>query len=172
MVFNSVPFFDSDRKTMNLIFRMLRVLIASFFKPKLTADTLHSSLSMRVLPNDLDLNMHMNNGRYLTICDLSRVDIFIRSGLAKTMLKQKWQPVIAEHTMTYKRPLNLFQKYQVSAEVTHWDEKYFYLTHTFESQGRIVAQGTSKGCVISKKGVISPVLAVSTASSRLKFNKL
>lgn len=154
---------------MNLIFRLLGVLIGSFFKPKMPTDKLYSSLSMRVLPNDLDLNMHMNNGRYLTICDLSRVDIFIRSGLAKTMLKQKWQPVIAEHTMTYKKPLNLLQKYQVSAEVTHWDEKYFYLTHTFESQGRIVAQGTSKGCVVSKKGVISPALAVSNVSSRLKL---
>lgn len=152
---------------MNLIFRLLKVLISSFFKPKLTVDELTSTLTMRVLPNDLDLNMHMNNGRYLTICDLSRVDIFIRSGLAKTMLKQKWQPVIAEHTMTYKKPLNLFQTYQVSAQVTHWDEKYFYLTHTFEREGRVIATGTSKGCVISKKGVISPALAVSTTSSRL-----
>ncbi|MDC0434241.1 thioesterase family protein [bacterium] len=34
-----------------------------------------------VLPNDLDLTMHMNNGRYLTICDFNRVDLFVRSGL-------------------------------------------------------------------------------------------
>ncbi len=156
---------------MNLIFRMLRVLISSFFKEKLPVEALQSSLTMHVLPNDLDLNMHMNNGRYLTICDLSRVDIFIRSGLAKTMLKQKWQPVIAEHTMTYKKPLNLFQKYQVSAEVTHWDEKFFYLTHTFESKGRVVAQGTSKGCVISNKGVISPTLAIASTTSRLKITE-
>lgn len=154
---------------MNLIFRMLRVLLGSFFKSKLTPDNLSSQLSMRVLPNDLDLNMHMNNGRYLTICDLSRVDIFVRSGLAKAMLKQKWQPVIAEHTMTYKKPLNLFQRYCVKAEVTHWDEKYFYLVHTFERKGRIIAQGTSKGCVVSKKGVISPERAVATVSSRLKI---
>ncbi|GAC28971.1 acyl-CoA thioesterase [Brumicola pallidula] len=52
------------------------------------------------MPNDLDVNMHVNNGRYLTLCDLTRVDFFVRSGIAGLMLKHKWSPIIAEHTMT------------------------------------------------------------------------
>ncbi len=75
--------------------------------------TSRNSLSLRVLPKDLDINLHMNNGRYLTLCDLTRVDMFMRSGLAKTMIKEKWRPIIAEHTMTYKKPLKLFQKYDL-----------------------------------------------------------
>jgi len=87
---------------------MLYILIASIGKPRLPVEKAKNSLFLRVLPNDLDINFHMNNGRYLTICDLTRVDMFIRTGLLKTMLKQKWRPVISEHTMTYRKALKPF----------------------------------------------------------------
>ncbi|RJF99967.1 thioesterase [Noviherbaspirillum saxi] len=121
------------------------------------ANALISRLRLRTLPNDLDINLHMNNGRYLTICDLNRVDLFIRSGLAKLMLKRRWMPVIAEHTMTYKKPLKLFDAFEVSLTVTHWDEKFFYMTHTFMASDRVVAIGTSKGVILSRQGVVDPL---------------
>jgi acyl-CoA thioesterase FadM len=146
---------------MNLIFRMLYVLILSLFRERIDAGNFVSQLSLRVLPNDLDINFHMNNGRYLTICDLNRVDLFARSGLLKAMFKRKWIPVIAEHTMTYKKPLGMFEHFDVKLEVTHWDEKYFYMKHTFSNSERIVAEGTSKGCVYARGlGVISPADAI------------
>jgi acyl-CoA thioesterase FadM len=146
---------------MNLIFRMMYVFILSLFRERLTPENLISTLSLRVLPNDLDINFHMNNGRYLTICDLNRVDLFIRSGLMKAMFKHNWIPVIAEHTMAYKKPLGLLQKFDVKLEVTHWDDKYFYMTHTFNQGERVVAFGTSKGCVYARnKGVVSPAEAM------------
>lgn len=137
---------------------MLMILISSYFKPLLPIKKTINSLSLRVLPNDIDINMHMNNGRYLTICDLTRVDMFIRTGLAKTMIKEKWLPIIAEHTMIYKKPLGLFNKYQVKMEITHWDEKYIYMLHTFTCNERVVAEGTSKGVIYNRleKRVVTP----------------
>lgn len=141
---------------MNLLFRMLWVIVRAFFMPRM-AGRFASTLTLRVLPNDIDINFHMNNGRYLTICDLNRVDIFARSGLLKEMFKRNWIPVIAEHTMTYKKPLNLFRRYEVQLEVLHWDEKYFYMTHTFICAGKVAAAGTSKGCVYARgQGVVAP----------------
>lgn len=146
---------------MNLIFRMIYIFTHSIFSERLDVGNLSNQLSLRVLPNDLDINLHMNNGRYLTICDLNRVDLFIRTGLLKAMFKRGWIPVIAEHTMTYKKPLNLFERFDVSMQVTHWDEKYFYMMHTFRKGDRIVAEGTSKGCVYARGlGVISPAEAL------------
>ncbi|MFC7514565.1 acyl-CoA thioesterase [Herbaspirillum sp. GCM10030257] len=142
---------------MNLLLRMLYVFILSFFRERLPADAMISRLRLRTLPNDLDVNLHMNNGRYLTICDLNRVDLFIRSGLARVMLRRKWMPIIAEHTMTYKKPLKLFERFEVSLAVTHWDEKYFYMTHTFMAGDRVVAIGTSKGVIKSRQGVVDPL---------------
>ena len=141
---------------MNLIFRMLWVIVRSLFMERMDKGNYKSSLALRVLPNDIDINLHMNNGRYLTICDLNRVDWFARSGLLKAMFKRGWIPVIAEHTMTYKKPLDIFQRYVVKLEVMSWDEKYFYMTHTFVSGDRVVAEGTSKGCVYERGvGVVS-----------------
>ena len=146
---------------MNLIFRMLWVIVRSYFLKRIEMDRVASTLSLHVLPNDIDINLHMNNGRYLTICDLNRVDVFARSGLLKAMFRRNWIPVIAEHTMTYKKPLNIFQRYEVSLEMVKWDEKYFYMTHTFTVADRVVAEGTSKGCVYARgKGVVSPADAI------------
>jgi len=146
---------------MNLIFRMLYVLILSTFREPLSVGNSVSKLNLRVLPNDLDINFHMNNGRYLTICDLNRVDLFIRAGLMKAMFKRKWIPVIAEHTMSYKKPLGIFDSFNVELAVNRWDEKYFYMTHTFIKDGRVVAEGTSKGCVYARgAGVVSPADAI------------
>lgn len=146
---------------MNLIFRMLYVLIRSLFCERIAADNLVSEFKLRVLPNDIDINFHMNNGRFLTICDLNRVDIFARSGLLKTMFKRNWIPVIAEHTMIYKKPLGIFECFIVKTEVTHWDEKYFYMKHIFRKGERIVAEGTSKACIYARGvGVVKPADAI------------
>jgi acyl-CoA thioesterase FadM len=135
---------------------MLYVLFLSLFRERIPMGLAESRLTLRALPNDLDLNMHMNNGRYLTICDLNRVDLFIRTGLAKAMIKHKWMPIVADHTMTYKRPLKLMERFDVSLSVTHWDEKFIYMTHTFTSGGKVVAEGTSKGVIRAREGVVKP----------------
>lgn len=150
---------------MNLIIRMLYVIIRSFFCERIEVGNFTSALSLRVLPNDIDINLHMNNGRYLTICDLNRVDVFARSGLLKAMFKRNWIPVIAEHTMTYKKPLGIFERYDVKLEVTHWDEKYFYMKHIFSKGERIMSEGTSKGCVYARGvGVVKPADALAAVA--------
>jgi len=156
---------------MSLIFRMIWLLISSVFKPRLPHIKPFNELNMMVLPNDLDLNMHMNNGRYLTICDLSRIDMFIRSGLGRAMLKHKWMPIITEHTMTYKKALKPFQKYKVTMAVTGWDERNFDMVHTFLVGDRVVAEGTSKGLLYSKRdGVIPPQQVMDAVSQDMERN--
>jgi len=142
-------------------------MFSSMFKPRLPVEKPNNSLVLRVLPNDIDVNFHMNNGRYLTICDLTRIDMFIRTGLARTMIKEKWTPVISEHTMKYKRGLRPFQKYKVLMEVTGWDDKAFHMTHTFIVGDRVIAEGTSFGVIVGKSGVIKPTLVMEKVKSRL-----
>jgi len=152
---------------MNLILRLLYVFILSLFRERLPVGALKSQLTLRTLPNDLDFNLHMNNGRYLTICDLNRVDMFIRTGLLKIMLKRKWMPMIADHTMTYKKPLKLLERFDVTLAITHWDEKFFYMTHTFTAGGRVVAEGVSKAVIRARDGVVPPAdVVLAVAQSR------
>ena len=141
---------------MNLIFRMLWVWLISLRRERLPVGVAESRLRMITLPNDLDFNLHMTNGRFLTIADLSRIDLFLRTGLAKVMVKEKWAPIITEHTMIYKRSLNLFQKFDLVMQLTHWDERCFYMSHQFIVGDRIVAEGSSMGVIRSRDGVVPP----------------
>jgi YbgC/YbaW family acyl-CoA thioester hydrolase len=141
---------------MNLYFRLILVILKALRRDTITPALLKNSILVRMMPNDLDVNMHVNNGRYLTLCDLTRVDFFVRSGIAALMLKHKWSPIIAEHTMTYLRPIKVFTKIEIRMEITHFDEKYFYCSHHFYKGDKLMAQGTSKALVISKTGSLTP----------------
>lgn len=141
---------------MNLYWRLILVVLHALRRSTITAEHLKTAVSIRIMPNDLDVNMHVNNGRYLTLCDLTRVDFFVRSGLAKLMVKNKWSPIISEHTMSYLRPIKVFSKVDIRMEITHFDEKYFYCTHQFYLAGKLMAEGTSKALVISKTGSLTP----------------
>lgn len=141
---------------MNLYWRLILVVLHALRRSTITAEHLKTAVSIRIMPNDLDVNMHVNNGRYLTLCDLTRVDFFVRSGLARLMIKNKWSPIISEHTMSYLRPIKVFSKVDIHMEITHFDEKYFYCTHHFYLAGKLMAQGTSKALVISKTGSLTP----------------
>lgn len=148
---------------MNLYFRLIKVLIVALFRDRLLSDNLANEVHTMVYPNDLDINLHMNNGRFLTLCDLGRIDMFVRAGLLRVIYKKKWMPIVSHVSMTFIKSLYVFDRIRVASEITHWDEKYFYSTHTIYRRDQKVAEGTSKSLVVSKKhGRITP-LAVITA---------
>ena len=142
---------------MNLYIRLLWVIFRAYKRNLITPENLQNEISTIVMPNDLDLNLHMNNGRYMTFCDFNRVDLFVRSGLAKLMFKNGWAPIVAHHTMSYLKPLAIFDRVKVTMEITHWDERYFYSNNVLYKRGNKIAEGTSKSLVISKKeGRLAP----------------
>ncbi|MBJ7417049.1 MAG: thioesterase family protein, partial [Niveispirillum sp.] len=71
---------------MNLIFRLLRVVLAALLSGRRVEPLGTSILGFRVWLNDIDTNLHMNNGRYFTIADLGRVDLMIRTGMLKMLM--------------------------------------------------------------------------------------
>ena len=63
---------------MNLWLRLIWYLATAWARPALTQTHEISKLTFRVWPTDLDLSLHMNNGRYLTIMDIGRLDFMVR----------------------------------------------------------------------------------------------
>lgn len=131
---------------MNLYLRLLMVLIAAFFKPRIH-DILHPArLRFRVLPNDLDINGHMNNGRYPSVMDLGRLDLVMRTGLLRLMLREKSVPVLAAFQMRFRIPLHAFQLYELETRVVCWDKKWVYMEQRFiMNDGDVAAIGIVKG---------------------------
>ncbi len=127
---------------MNLYIRVLIVLVASFFKPRITDLLTPVRLRLRVLPNDLDFHGHMNNGRYLTVMDLGRFDLILRSGLFAMSLRQKSVPTLAAVKVRYRIPLRPFQPFDIETRIVCWDEKWIYM-----EQRCIIAKGKRAGAV-------------------------
>ncbi len=141
---------------MNLIFRLIWIIIESFFRKRLHP-LAESVLHLRVLPNDLDLNMHMNNGRFLSIMDLGRIDLMIRTDLGKAVLKKRWKPLVGAVTMRYKLSLMPLQKYRLHTKVIGWDEKWLYIEQRFERRNRTISVGLVKVLFRGSKKNITPV---------------
>ena len=137
---------------MNLIFRVLGVLWRYLLDRRRRDPLAPSVLTFRVLPNDLDPNWHMNNGRYLTIMDLGRFDLTLHTGLMALILRRRWMPVLGGATIEYQRSLRPFQRYTLTTRVVGWDEKWLYMEQLFESEGRRVATALVKGIVVGRAG--------------------
>jgi acyl-CoA thioesterase FadM len=131
---------------MNLIFRLLRVLIWGLFGPRI--DPLgRSIMSFRVWPHDCDINIHMNNGRYLTLMDLGRLDLILRSGFVRIMLKRRWSAVLGSVTIRYRRPLRPLQRYDLVTRILGWDEKWVFIEQQFVVAGQAHAIGYAKAII-------------------------
>ena len=111
-------------------------------------------LSLRVLPNDLDLNGHMNNGRYLTIVDLGLLTIFVRSGFARLCIANRWRPQGGGSIVYYRRGLTLLQHYTLRLTIVAWDEFWNYCRFEFVRGGDVCATGFMKGAAAGRGGLV------------------
>jgi len=108
--------------------------------------------AFRVLPTDLDVLRHVNNGIYLSIMDLARVDLMIRAGLARKLRAQGWYPVVVAQTIRFRRSLTLFQAFTIETRVLGWDEKAFVLEQRFGRGTELVANAVVRARFLSRAG--------------------
>ena len=145
---------------MNLYFRLILVFFRSLFHLGTAGMFDVSTLRFRVLPTDLDTNLHMSNSIYLSIMDLSRLDLITRLGFVKHVFLSGWQPMIGNAYVRFRRGLTPFRAYEVESKLVSWDEKWVYIEQKFVSRGKTVAQGYVKGlfCIKGKPIPISQVI--------------
>lgn len=140
---------------MNRLFRLIWTYIISRFRSKLQAMDVCPT-PFRVMPTDLDVLLHMNNGMYFSLQDLARLDYMIRIGALDSISAKGWYPVVVAERLRFRKSLQLFQKFEIHTQMVYWDDKYIYLEHTFKSGGEAVAWGMIRARFLSKKGGVVP----------------
>jgi acyl-CoA thioesterase FadM len=113
-------------------------------------------LDLRVLPQDIDFNLHLNNARFLSAMDYGRVRLLARAGILKPALKARYAPVVGAVWITYRRSLPLWARYQLSSRLVCWDERWFYMEQTFTGKDGLVAIGWVKGALLNKTVTVPP----------------
>jgi YbgC/YbaW family acyl-CoA thioester hydrolase len=125
--------------TMNLFLRLLLLLLTAPWRPRCDA---FGPVRKRFLvwPADLDVLGHVNNGVYLSMLDVARVDMMLRSGMLWSLRRHRFYAVVAAQTIRFRRSLRLLQSFEVETKVIGWDEKAFLVQHHFLRAGVLVAE--------------------------------
>ncbi|XP_054841092.1 protein THEM6 isoform X1 [Eublepharis macularius] len=86
-----------------------------------------------VLPSDLDYLLHMNNARYLREADIARWTFFARYKFARPLGALRAVTVLSASCSRYRRPLRLFEHFDIRTQLLGWDDHAFYLEQQFVS---------------------------------------
>ena len=140
---------------LSTILRTLIIVLRGLWAPR-REPLAEYVLRFRVSLGDLDTNIHMNNGRYLSLMDLGRVDMALRSGIYQTALRRRWMPVIGSAMVRFRRSLGPFQKFELRTRLVGWDDRWFFFEQRFESGDVLYALAQVRATFRSKGRALPP----------------
>jgi acyl-CoA thioesterase FadM len=111
---------------------------------------------MRVWPNDIDFNFHLNNSRFLTCMDYARMHQVTVTGIFDVVLRHRWIPLVGSVYITYRRPLPLFTHFEIATRTVSWDVRWFYKEQCFSFGGGLAAVAWVKGAFHDGNRTVSP----------------
>jgi len=114
-------------------------------------------IRLRTMPTDIDLLMHMNNGRYASLFDLGRFDLLIRTGLWDATNERGWYAVVANETVTFRKSLQLWQRFTVESRLLGHDDKAVYQIHRAVVDGEIYAEMIVRARFLRRGGGVVPM---------------
>ena len=94
---------------------------------------------MRVWPNDIDFNFHLNNSRFLTCMDYGRIHMLAAAGILGIALKRRWTPLVGSVDIVYRRSLPLWTTFSLGTRTLCWDERWFYMEQTITFAGGVAS---------------------------------
>ncbi len=132
---------------MNLYLRLMRVLFLSFFRSRLHPKE-EAITRFRVWPHDMDAFGHMNNGRYLQIMDVARVDWMRRTRVLDYILKEGCSALLGGTVIRHCKQLGPFRTYTVHTSVMAWEERWVFIKHEFRTKkGELSAVGYTRAAI-------------------------
>lgn len=127
-----------------------------------------SRLQLRVWPGDIDMNLHMNNGRYFSVADLGRLDLGLRSRVWLRAFKRGWRPMAGDSDARFSSSLQPFRRYELQSRTLGWNQKWIFCEHRFVRDDRVCALVLVRYLFVSKQGPVPPskVMALGSADAQ------
>jgi acyl-CoA thioesterase FadM len=111
-----------------------------------------SRIRLTTLPTDIDILRHMNNGRYLSLFDLGRWDLLVRTGIWDAMSSHGWYAVVSSETITFRKSLQLWQRFVVESRMLGHDDRAVYMEHRAVVDGEVYARAIVRARLLKKSG--------------------
>lgn len=125
-------------------------------------------LRLRVWPGDIDMNLHMNNGRYFSIADLGRLDLGLRNRVWLRALKRGWRPMAGDSNARFSMSLQPFRAYELQTRTLGWDRKWIFCEHRFVRGERVCALVVVRYLFVSRRGAVPPAKVMALSGSEVQ----
>lgn len=121
--------------------------------PPLALTQAHVS-SVTCWPWDLDPWRELNNGRTLTLYDLGRVPMAVRTGLVATTRARGWGLTVAGNTTRYRRRVRAFDRLGLHSRCIGWDARFFYMEQSMWRGADCTSHILIRTAVTSSRGIV------------------
>ncbi|AMO57361.1 thioeseterase [Endozoicomonas montiporae] len=133
--------------------RLLTSSIKARFAPPVPADGVCET-TFRCQPLDLDMFMEVNNGRVLTLYDIGRFDLSIRTGLSAVLRKNRWGFVVAGSSVRYRRRVRMFDRVTMRTQLLGMEGRWSYVAQSMWVKGQPVSSVLLRTAITSKSGTV------------------
>lgn len=137
------------------IIRFAKEVIKFRNAPALATLEAHVS-THRCWPWDLDPWVELNNGRTLTLFDLGRIPLAIRSGLLGVLRQNRWGVTVAGNSTRYRRRIRMFDRFTMISRVIGWDQRFLYMEQSMWKDGECCNHMLLRSAITSARGIVPP----------------
>lgn len=131
---------------MSLILRLLWLFLTQVRGSRITECAAISRVVSRTLPNDLDLNLHVNNGRLMTFLDFGRLAWLSRTGVLAVGYRKRGIPIVGDLSARYLKPLRAFERFTIETRLLGWRGRWAYFEHRLiRSDGQLAVLVVDRG---------------------------
>ena len=148
-------------------FRVIKAMVVK--QPPLESIWDTSDLNMRVWPSDIDIMGETNNGRFLTLMDFGRYDLYFRlPWVREAVRRNNWGAVVAGSSVRYRKRLFAFQKFTLYTRLLAADDRWLYLGHSIERRDTIHVSGLFRIAVTDASGIVPVTKVAEEAGVEIK----
>jgi acyl-CoA thioesterase FadM len=137
--------------------RLFRVALSLIGQPRIEPLAV-TRIRLRVWPNDLDANLHVNNGRYLSLADIGRMHWFVRAGIFGLARRERALPIVGDAIAKFRRDLKCFERFEIHSRILGWDQRWGFIEHRFIRNGRVLGVVAVRGMFKGPDGSLDPGL--------------
>ena len=105
-------------------------------------------------PADIDPWGELNNGRTLTLYDLGRVPLAMRTGLAAALKRNRWGIAVAGSSIRYRRRVRAFHRVELRSAYVGRDARFLYTHQAMYRGDEPVSSVLIRGAVASPAGIV------------------
>lgn len=135
--------------------RMAKEIWANRNAPPLGLTEAHVSHHL-CWPWDLDLWAELNNGRTLTLYDLGRIPLAMRTGLGRVICRHGWGITVAGNSVRYRRRVRMFDRVEMVSRCIGWDARFFYMEQSMWRAGGCTSHMLLRSAITSAAGIVPP----------------